>query len=143
MKLKHLFYAFAATLLYSTLVFAVGTTTRTVTQVAGSLYSYSYAWTSDGSGDVSGVTINNPRGYIEQAILTPGSTTPSDLYDVTFTLTGIDILNSEGANQSQTTGEIILFDPPIAYDGSSTLALVVANAGDSKTGNVEFFVRVP
>lgn len=131
-------------LLTSQIVFAVGSVTQTDTlMIAGRLIKISLAWTADGSGDVSGATLSFPSGYIMQAILMPGSTTPSDLYDITFTLDGVDILDTEGMNQSDTTGEVILFSPPLLYDGAATLALVVANAGATNTGTIEFYVRAP
>lgn len=107
----------------------------------GPLTKYTLAWTSSAGGAVSG----NPfavHGTLAQVRVVPntGATQPSDQYDMTLVdANSIDVLDGEGANLSNSTGDIFLCDPLIFVDTS--LDLVIAAAGSAKTGTVEVWVR--
>lgn len=115
----------------------------------------SLAWTSDASGNVSGTAVELPPGTIVAVEFIPGSggTQPSDLYDVTFTdAEGVNMFDdgagtSVGANLSNATSS---HKVPFVGGGSVTYVrqwlhggnytLVVAAAGNAKTGTVDVYV---
>jgi hypothetical protein len=107
----------------------------------------SVAWTSSSmSGAVSGNPFAIPRGWLTSIRFIPGGTAPSDLYDVTLvdidgTISSGDLLSGVGADQSATLANLKTFSPPIFEDGTRTLDLVIANAGNSKTGTVVILVQ--
>lgn len=107
---------------------------------------YSCAWTSTAGGAVSGNAFAIRAGYLESIRFVPGTTTPSDLYDVTLvdsdgTVSSGDLLSGTGADRSNATSSVLTFDPPIFMDGTRTLDVVIANAGNAKTGRVVILVR--
>ncbi len=107
---------------------------------------YTVTWVSDGSGDVtgnSGEFSNIERGVLIQTSFTPdgGGTQPTDLYDATLTFDGVDVLDGVAANLSNSTSTMIMFDPPIFYDATSNLDLVISNAGASNAGTFVLWVR--
>lgn len=125
-------------LLTASFVYAVGTVTITTADVGARRVKYTVVWVSDASGDVSGnsAEFDIMRGWLRQAQFTPdgGGTQPTDLYDATLTFSGVDVLDGVAANLSNSTATIILFDPPILYDATSNLDLVISNAGNAKSG---------
>lgn len=126
---------------------AAGTITFTVLSVGAGYVKYTAAWVSDASGDVSGnsAQFTIMRGSLRQAQFTPdsGGTQPTDLYDATFTYSGVDVLDSTGDDLSNVTSKIILFDPPIFYDATSNFDLVISNAGNAKGGTFVLWVSAP
>ena len=134
-------------LLTASLVYAVGTITFTSTNVGSGFVKYTMAWVSDASGDVNGNSgqFNIIRAALRQAQFTPdsGGTQPTDLYDATFTFNGVDVLDGVAANLSNSTSTIILFDPPLFYDGTSNFDLVISNAGNAKGGTFVLWISAP
>ena len=124
---------------------AVGTVTVTPTPISDlSLTRYSFAWTSDGSGNVSGNAQTLAPGLLFQIRFVPngGGTAPTDLYDVTLVnANGIDFLAGVGANLSATVSTQTRVASPLIYDGTGTLDLVVANAGATKGGTVVLWLE--
>ena len=127
---------------------AVGSITETLTpDRTYGIRELSLAWTSHTDGAVSGIyTAKFSEGEILKVAFVPGSTTPTDQYDVTvLDPNSIDILLGRGANRSNSATQIVV---PILNDGQTTpqyhgrnfaigpLQLVVANAGSQKTGKV-------
>lgn len=107
------------------------------------------AWTSDAAGAVSGNLVHI-EGVIERVVFVPGTggVQPSDLYDVVLNdVDGLDVLAAKGANLSNATktqvcpfiGDGTTTNKPVAVAGP--LDLVVAAAGDSKSGTVVLYVR--
>lgn len=128
-----------------------GTVTATTTRVVGGVRKTALAWTSDASGDVSGTTTALPAGTVVGVAFTPGAggTQPSDAYDVTLLCAdhSVDLLGAEGANLSNAAAT---HKQPMASNAGTTgfarvwahhgnYQLVVANAGNAKTGTVEVF----
>lgn len=110
------------------------------------------AWTSDGSGDVNGTT-TALCGAIVRVEFIPGAggVQPSALYDVTLlSASGIDLLAGQGANLSNsaasqvapacpfTDGTTVSIAPPQVNEA---VTLVVANAGNAKSGTVVIYTR--
>ena len=128
---------------------AVGSVTVTTTQYAGlnnaNRVRYAIAWTSSAAtGAVSGNAFSTVRGKLLMVKFMPSlaGTQPDNLYDLTLVDSdSIDLLNGAGANLSNATGLYVTFNPPIYLDGTSTLDLVIANAGNSKTGTVYIWVE--
>lgn len=136
----------ALVLALSAPVHAVGTVVVTTTYVGFNVTQYQLAWTSNASGAVSA----NPlaiRGHLLGVKFVPGAggTQPTDLYDATLVdVESLDILNAQAANLSNVTGRYFLFDPRFFVPGGpggQTLDLVIANAGNAKTGTVYIWVQ--
>lgn len=133
-----------AVLLWSWPVLAAGSTTITCAAVHDydeKLWSCSVAWTSDSSGNVSAHPFAIPKGFLASIRFTPGSTTPSDLYDVTLidtdgTFSTGDLLEGAGSNLSATLSVLKTFNPRPYEDGAHFLDVQIANAGNAKTGTV-------
>jgi hypothetical protein len=138
--------AVAWLVLWAPRLHAAGTLTCTAADEGRSHVRYSCAWTSTAGGAVSGNGFAVSGGWLESVRFAPGTTTPTDLYDVTIThsdgsfSTG-DLLAGTGADLSNTTAKLLTFDPLIWHDGRGTFDIVVANAGNAKTGTVVLYVR--
>jgi hypothetical protein len=111
------------------------------------------AWTSDASGNVSGNPTTTIFGTILKVEFVPGTggSAPTALYDVTLlNLSGLDVLAGQGADLSATVANAVCPGVPFK-DGTTTgtvpcvvaeiLSLVVANAGNLKSGTVVLYVR--
>jgi hypothetical protein len=114
---------------------------------------YTFAWTSDASGAVSGTLSEFISGTIVGVDFIPGAAAaqPSDAYDVTLLNgSGIDVLAGQGANLSNVNKSSVCPGVPFK-DGTTTsiaprpidseLELRVANAGNAKSGTLILFVR--
>jgi hypothetical protein len=147
--------ALLALVVMVTAVTASGTVTVTTAENIPGTMIYTVAWTSDAAGAVTG----NPssgwelksgpiRGRLTQVKYTPssGATQPTDLYDATIVdsdgasllvIDGVDY----GANLSNATPKIIRYSSPVYLDGSKTLDVRLANAGNAKVGTVQLWVE--
>ena len=137
---------------------ATGTVVVTTAENVPGTVIYSVAWTSAVGGAVTGNVSSGwgltsglvypIRGKLTQVKFIPntGVTQPTDAYDVTIvdsdgaSLLVIDAVDY-GANLSNAAPKIGVFSPPIYLDGSKTLDVRVANAGDAKTGIVQFWIE--
>lgn len=146
--MRRLLFGLALILALTVPVGAVGTatvTSATVRDVSTRYLRYTIAWTSSAGGAVSGNTFTVVSGRIVSVRFVPGSggTQPTDAYDVTLIDTNsVDVLFGAGANLSNTLSTVTRLSPAYFQDGSRVLDLVVANAGDSKTGTVQVLVQV-
>lgn len=133
-----------------------GTLVVTTSQVASGITKYSCAWTSTAGGAVSGNLFDLARGCIFQVKFIPGSggTQPTNNYTVALNDTdGVDFFAGigQGTNLSNATSKIAVpyfglaasqvFSLPF-NDGSEQFDLVVAAAGNAKTGTVIIWSRV-
>lgn len=113
-------------------------------------------WTSDDSaGTASGTTTVKVIGKLIKAVTDPGSAAPTDNYDITISDDeGVDVLaacQSTLANRHTTTTQqayFLLLDAagtPLAQSVHPVvcgpLTLAVANAGNSKTGQIILYVE--
>ena len=127
----------------SSSLMAAGTVTVTSAVVAPGVTKYTIAWTSTAGGAVSGNAFVVKPGRLLEIKFVPNTsaTQPTDLYDVTLVDTdNVDVLNGRGVDRSNATSSILLWDPPMFRDGLQNLDLVVANAGNAKTGTVILYV---
>lgn len=126
---------------------AAGTVVVTSRSDLGNAARYELAWTSTAGGAVSGNALT-VAGRLMQVKFVPntGATQPTDLYDVTLVdQDSADMLTVDGvaygANLSNATPKVLLFNPPVVLETGGTLDLVVANAGNAKTGTVILWVQ--
>lgn len=131
-----------AFILSSSLIQAAGTATVTFATPVPGYATYSIAWTSTAGGAVSANSFTIRPGRIVQIEFAPGAggVQPTDLYDVTLVDSrSIDYLAGSGANLSNATSTVVSKDPALITAGA-TLDLVVANAGNAKSGTVTIWV---
>jgi hypothetical protein len=105
------------------------------------------AWTSDGSGNYT--ESFDLAGVILGVVTNPGSTAPTDNYDVTCPdADGRDVFMGGGADRDTAntenfvplaTGSDGTTKMPVAVAG--TLTLTIANAGSAKVGTVTIYYR--
>ena len=118
-----------------------------ITAYGGTVKVVRMAWTSSDAGAATGVV--NIDGEIARLDTNPGATAPTDNYDVTLVddITGLDILGGAGANRDTSTTESVVPTllttlgaeaKPVHY---GTATLTVANAGDTKDGDIYLFYR--
>lgn len=121
---------------------AVGTVVHTQAAVAGQAAKHTIVWTSDASGNVSGNAFGVGAGWVLAVKFIPstGGTVPTTLYDITVVDTdGVDVVRGAGANLSATVPSISAA-PEIAFHMGGNLDVVVANAGNAKSGTVVLIV---
>jgi hypothetical protein len=120
--------------------------------VGSQIYRYTYAWTSDASGVVSGISHDLIHGGGIAATFSPGTgaAQPSNLYDVTLLCDqhGVDVLNEEGLDKSNTAGSHHaiysynaakgIFFRQFIHGGGYSLS--ITGAGVSKSGTMEFYI---
>jgi hypothetical protein len=132
-----------------------GSIVVTTTEVTNNILKYSVAWTSDASGNVSGVTFPMIVGTIIAVEFIPGSggSQPSDGYDVDFLDAGGVTMFDNGANTSIGSNLSNLFAshavPLVGLTGvtiyrrwhyGGLVTVDVANAGNAKSGTVNVFM---
>jgi len=103
-----------------------------------------WSWTSDASGDVSGTDTVVVSGVALRWATNPGSTAPTDDYDIVVNdEDSIDIANGGLGNRDTSTSEHFIpggdADPGAAFVGK--LSLVVSNAGNAKEGVLRMYYR--
>ena len=111
------------------------------------------AWTSDAAGAVSGTATTRKVSGVILRVTTIPADGPTDNYDVVLNdEDGIDVLQGFGADRDTTNAETItplvsttLSGNPVAMGTpvavNSTLTLVIANAGNAKSGTVRVYYR--
>ena len=103
-----------------------------------------WSWTSDASGDVSGTDTKILSGVALRFAANPGSTAPTDDYDITILDDdSIDIAGGVLTSLDTSTSEQVLTGGD-AKDGAAfmgALSLVVANAGNAKEGVLRMYYR--
>lgn len=100
-------------------------------------------WTSDASGNAD-VSIANLYGYLIKLVTDPGSTAPTDDYDITLVdENSIDALAGAGANRDTANTEQVY---PVASGAQcpvflcGTHTFTVANAGNAKVGRAVLYI---
>ncbi len=111
----------------------------------GRMKTITFSWTSDDTtGAVTGSTTDTINGLVYGLKTNPGSTAPTDNYDITVTdADGLDVLGGVGADRDTANTEYAA-----AKDGagnvvpipvSGVLTINVSNAGNSKVGVATLF----
>lgn len=133
-----------------------GTLVVTSAAIASGIVKYTLAWTSTSGGAVSGNLFDVQRGSIVQVKFVPGSggTQPTNNYTATLVDTdGVDLFSGLGggtnlSNSSSTIGvpyiglSSTLKYSRVFHDGTQQLDLVIAAAGNAKTGTVMVLITV-
>ncbi len=120
---------------------AVGAITLTE-QTFGSIKRIKFAWTSDASGNVSGIpTANVYDGEIISCVTVPsgGGTAPTAYTLQIQDADGVDVLAQAGTARSTSAQETL--KKPLGAVAASTLSLVIASAGNAKQGTVYLNLR--
>lgn len=103
-----------------------------------------WSWTSDASGDVSGTDTKVLSGVALRYATNPGSTAPTDDYDIVINdEDSIDIAAGGLADRDTSNSEQLLTGGD-AKDGAAfmgVLSLVVSNAGNAKAGVLRMYYR--
>ena len=102
------------------------------------------AWTAHTDGSLTalatGVRLN---GLIRAMTTDPGSTAPTDNYDISLVdQYGADRLAGGGVDRDTANSETKVFDPPIPVFEGDTLALTIANnSQNGATGVIVFYIE--
>ena len=101
---------------------------------------YNIAWTADASdATIPDLTISM-KGYIIQAVTNPGSTAPTDNYDIVLNEdNGADLVAGALANRSTSASQCVVFDRPPLSAGNVTIS-ISNNAVNSATGVIVIYV---
>lgn len=121
---------------------AAGTVTATEERVS-SPHKITLAWTSDGSGNVSGTSTSFAySGEIIRLVTVPdGVAAPTDDYDVTLLdEDGVDVLMGAGIDRDTANTEQVLASS-LGCVANDKLQLVISGAGATKQGTVHVYVR--
>jgi hypothetical protein len=100
-------------------------------------------WTSDASGNAD-VSIENMYGWCVKVLTDPGSTAPTDNYDITLLdENGFDALESKLVDRDTANKETVYplvtgAATPVFLCGTHTFT--VANAGNAKVGRAIFYI---
>lgn len=94
------------------------------------LMTVTLTWGTDtaGSATVAAKRLPTISGLIRALVTNPGSTAPTDNYDISLVdAQGADRLAGGGADRDTTNSETKVFDPPIPVHESDTLDFTVSN----------------
>lgn len=100
-------------------------------------------WTSDASGNAD-VSIENLYGWCVKVVTDPGSTAPTDNYDITLVdENSVDALEGKLVDRDTANSETVYplvtgAATPVLLCGTHTFT--VANAGNAKVGKAIFYI---
>jgi hypothetical protein len=122
---------------------AAGTVTIAET-IHSSVKKIKFTWTSGTGaegGTASGTTTHAYSGKLDLLVTDPGSTAPTDNYDITLTDDdGVDVLSNAGADRDTANTERVL-GTSLGSVAGSKLTFSVAAAGDAKEGVAYVYIR--
>lgn len=112
------------------------------------IQKWQFNWTSDASGNVTGVLNDIVNGQLIMMITDPTTSAPTDNYDIAVTVQGADILGGAGANRDTTTteiaypsatvGAVVYPVQPAVYDN---ISFAITNAGNATSGILYLYLR--
>lgn len=131
-------------------VWGAGTVTQTYAKTGSGITELTFSFTADPNGTVSDTNTEAAMdGYLLQMVTNPGSTAPTDNYDITIKNSdGVDLLNGNGADRDTSNSEIAFPDPnwaavtPPFFSGLLTLG-ISNNSQASATGEVILYIKRP
>lgn len=110
----------------------------------GGLQKIKWTWTSDSNGDVAATASTYQyNGMLMKLITIPGDSdlAPTAAYDVyVYDADSLDVLCGLGVDRSATATEYKASTDGLGFVKSSTLSLVVDNAGEANTGTVVLYI---
>ena len=137
----------ALLLLCAQVVWSAGaSTTYTITYIGYKVYKHTFTWTGDSStGAVNSFTTQKITGYVFSGITNPGTTGPTDNYDITLKdENGVDVFGGELLNRDTANSEQAVPKIGNAYGTrfvSSKLTFAVADQNvNSATGVLDVYV---
>lgn len=151
-KLCTIIIGFVITLAWVSIASAAGTVTQSYTKtdryVDETVRELTFSWTGDASDGTVPATATTAavNGYVFMAVTNPGSTAPTDNYDITLTdADGVDIFGAELSNRDTTNSEQAVPKIGSATYGSryvnSVLTLnITGNSVVSATGVVRIYI---
>ena len=124
---------------------AVGTLTMVSSEVRAGLYVYTFSWTSDAAGNVSGTTFPLAPGTIVSLEFQPGTggSQPTNLYNVVLNDDmAVDLLGGSGAGLSNAANSITTprINSERVYHHGGSCELKVSAAGNAKSGVVVVYI---
>ena len=128
------------------LVYAVGSITTTgPTKVSSHVYTISYTWTGDASGNVTAAAGPAIDGHVLFVVTDPGTTAPTDNYDLTLVDSdSVDVMGGELANRDTANSEQAMPKIGSSYGKryvKGTLTLNVSNNTQaSANGSVKVYI---
>lgn len=122
----------------------LGTVTLTE-ETFGTVKKITCAWTSEDGGANAGkaqkTTTNFYSGEVIRLVTDPGSTAPTDDYDVyVYDEDSTDILMGAGVNRDTATTEQVLASL-LGCVANDKLTFYVENAGNAKVGKIYLYIR--
>jgi hypothetical protein len=110
--------------------------------------TYDLDWVSDGAGAVSGTLVSVGPGWLKFIYVIPNllATQPDNLFDVEIrTASNLNLLDEEGTNLglNRPNSESSYYGfghPGFPLDVQSTVQIIIAGAGASKTGRVSLYI---
>ena len=105
----------------------------------GDVCKIKWTWTSATGGTVVLATTKGYYGEVLALVTDPGSTAPTDDYDITITdEDSYDVMQGAGANRDTANTETAV--PTAKSVAFGLLTLNIANAGDLKTGTTTLYI---
>lgn len=99
----------------------------------GDVCRIKWTWTSATDGTVVKATTSGYYGQVVALFTDPGSTAPTDNYDIVVNdPDGYDVMQGAGANRDTANSETAV--PTATSIAFGALTLSITNAGDQKTG---------
>ncbi len=134
-------------LLTAGLANAAGTVTQTLTKVGSHTLLLTFSWTADASAATVPVTASSTglEGYVYLVVTNPGTTAPTDLYDITLTDTeSVDVMGGELSDRSTSATQQVVPKIDTVFgarwvDGVLTMTLT-NNSVNSATGTVKVYI---
>lgn len=122
----------------------LGTITLTE-ETFGTVKKITCAWTSENGGDNAGkaqkTTTYAYSGEVIRLVTDPGSTAPTDDYDVyVYDEDSMDILMAAGKDRDTTTTEQVLASS-LGCVANDKLTFSIENAGNAKVGTIYLYIR--
>ena len=143
-----LFIVLSALILLPISGMAAGTVTQTLDKMTKDVYRLTYTWTGDASdGSIPATTSTWAiDGYVILVVTNPGTTKPTDNYDITLTDTdSVDVMGGELANRDNTNTEQVVPKIDTVYGGrwvSGHLILTITNQSvNSALGTVVVYIQ--
>lgn len=147
-KLTIISLAILLTMFLSAQAFAAGTVTQAWTYPTSKVKVLTFSWTADAAAATVPATASNDNmdGYIILVVTDPGTTAPTDNYDITLTDgNSVDAMGGNLADRDTANTEQAVPKIGTVYGGryvSGILTLNISNnAVNSATGTVKIYIE--
>jgi hypothetical protein len=131
-------------------VFAAESITQVWTDCTAKVQCLTFSWQADPNGALSATASNRSiDGYVIQVVTNPGTTTPTDNYDITLINSdGADIMGTALTNRDTANSEIAIPKPDgtnfvDAWVSGLLTLTITGNSVPDATGVVKIYIRRP